>query len=102
MGCDILEHGINEEPEIPAACLGDLETLKLSAVKFDDQHQLSITMSVSPNYLSGSERIFQDSLRQRSQTSNAKNIHVKHLFNRSDSSESPSHNQQQNFAGNHL
>lgn len=88
-------------PEIPAY-LGDLETLKLSAVKFDDQHQLSITMSVNPNYLSGNERIFQDSLRQRSQTSNS---HVRNLFNRTDSNESsqpPSQHQQQNYHGNHL
>lgn len=91
MGCDIVEHGINEVPEIPAY-LGDLEKVKLSAVKFDDQHQLSITMSVNPNNLSGSERIFQSSLRQRSQSegesnNNNQNNHVKHVFSRSDSND---------------
>lgn len=94
-GCDIVEHGINEVPEIPAY-LGDLESVKLSAVKFDEQNQLSITMAVNPNYLSGSERIFQDSLRQRSQTINenmrgGNGRHVRHIFSRSDSNDSQLH-----------
>jgi hypothetical protein len=93
-GCDIVEHGINEVPEIPSY-LGDIESIKLSAVKFDEQNQLSITMAVNPNYLSGSERIFQDSLRQRSQTTNANfggnGRHVRHIFSRSDSNDSQLH-----------
>lgn len=80
MGCDIIEHGINEVPEIPQY-LGDLESVKLQTVKFDDLNQLSITMSVNPNTLSGNERIFQDSLRQRSNVGHLKQIFINNDLN---------------------